>query len=459
MVQNGKGTHNGDNIAARHQGPRRPPAFHDPSMSDSTGIARTKTRRWRWLIWPALASVALAAGPGRVWYAERHAGDRFYQSGLRAFEAGDLDGLHAAAEGLRLADGAGPRCRLLEGMVLLRSGRLFQAVEEFGFAKDDPQTRLLAYTLSGEALYRAGRYRDALPVLRKAVELDPRATDAHRWLAALYYDIGAMTQATEELAKVAELDPTDPRPSRLRGLMYRDFELYQEAEIQYREALRRGIGPPAVDEVRFELAECLLKLHRGEEAESVLAACPRSARRLALEAECRVTRGDRTAARRLAGEALALEPGHLAASLTVANLDLEANDPGSAVGVLEAAIAVQPKEYRLHYRLSHAYQRLGREAEARRHAELSRRLHDVLLQFAKLHQDAIAQPANAELRCQMGLLALELGKPDLARNWFVAALAMEPGHAGAAKALETMGRSSDAPTSHREPAGGVPSTK
>jgi tetratricopeptide (TPR) repeat protein len=149
-----------------------------------------------------------------------------FESGKEAFALGDLDAVQVAAEALQDRDDYRPHANLLEGMVLLRSGRLLEAVQHFSQATAHPDTQALAYGLSGEALYKAKRFRDAQRILLGAVELDPANTDARRWLAALDYDIGMMDHALEQLQAVAEQAPDDPRPARLRGLIYRDFEKY-----------------------------------------------------------------------------------------------------------------------------------------------------------------------------------------------------------------------------------------
>jgi len=50
-------------------------------------------------------------------------------------------------------------------------------------------------------------------------------------------------------------------------------------------------------------------------------------------------------------------------------------------------------------------------------------------EFSELHAQAADQPDNADVRCQLGVLARQLDRPDLARSWFDAALAIQPNHA------------------------------
>ena len=66
------------------------------------------------------------------------------------------------------------------------------------------------------------------------------------------------------------------------------------------------------------------------------------------------------------------------------------------------------------------------------------RLRDQWQQFTQLHQQAIGEPTNAETRFQLGLLARELDKRELAVDWFAAAVGLDPQHAAARQALQEM---------------------
>ncbi len=311
-------------------------------------------RRWWWLPMAVVVPVAMLAGIS--WHVHRSAPVWTFCRGMEAFAGNDLEGVGLAAEALRGVEGYEPHVRLLEGIVLLRGGRLVEAITAFGAAKDHPDIAALAYALSGEALYKARRLRDADRILTTAVELDPSQTDAHRWLAALYYDVGAMGHALEQLKIVAEQAPADPRPNRARGLIDKDFERYDEAIGEFRESLRRDPDQAGKQEILAEMAECLVKLRRYREAIEALDPCPRSARSLWLQAECSYAQGDKAAAGRDLAEALRLAPKHLDALQLRATIDQEAGDLESAVRALRQAVEYYPKEYKVRYRLAQLYQ-------------------------------------------------------------------------------------------------------
>ncbi len=398
---------------------------------------RTFWRTCRVLV-SVLTVLGFLVGLALGWHFQRKTWAWHFRAGLEAFERKDLDRVRVAAEVFEGAEGYGPHLRLFEGMILLDRGRLFEAIETLGGAKDHPDTQALAYALSGEALYKAGVFRDARRILTDALKLDPSQIDARRWLAALYYDVGAMTHALDQLEVIAEAAPDDPRPHRLMGLIHKDFERYGEAIASYRESLRRDADPPDRPEILIELAECLVKERRHGEALEALSQCPRSAKRLALEADCRYGEGEAQLARKLVDEALARDPGQWEALDLKATLELEAGDSAAAAATLRQAVEHHPKDYAVRYRLARAYQRLGERERAEEELAAMKELRVLRDRFTELHEQAMQDPADAETRYQLGVVAGQLDKPELAHMWFKMALSLDPAHAAAREALEAM---------------------
>src|SRR5206468_2674729 len=60
-------------------------------------------------------------------------------------------------------------------------------------------------------------------------------------------------------------DPKDARAPALLGRCRRDREEYEQAVDAYRESFRREPHPRDEDQLRIELAECLMKLRKEEE--------------------------------------------------------------------------------------------------------------------------------------------------------------------------------------------------
>ena len=383
-----------------------------------------------------LATIAVVAFGYRTYrIATAPSVQRVYQSGLRSLAAGDLPTTLLTAEALS-ADGIDPNYRLiLEGGIDLRMGRPQPAALKLEGPLKFPETSTMAQTLTGELLYRNRQFSEAIKVLRQAVEADATQVDAHRWLAASFYDIGATGPTIKELAIVAKLDPNDARPHRLTGLIYKDMESYDAAIDAYRESLCRGGNSTDGAAVRTELAECLYEAGKYEEMDKLLEECPLNAATRTLSAQSQHVRGDASKAMQLVDQAIAMDPKHLPAQLLKATIQIEQAQLQEAVTTLRATVADYPQDHRVHFKLSQALAKLGETADAEKYAAESTRLRDLRAHFADLHSQASEDSSNADVRFQLGITAEQLGLVDLANTWLSAALALDPRHEKAQAAL------------------------
>jgi superkiller protein 3 len=366
--------------------------------------------------------------------------ERVYQAGLQSLAVGDLGSTMLAAEALS-AGGIDPNYKLLlEGAIDLRMGRLQLAALKLEEPMKFAATSAMAQTLTGELLYKTRQFSAAIQVLRQAVKADETQVDAHRWLAAALYDIGATGPTIKELAIVSKLDLEDPRPHRLTGLIYKDMESYEAAIGEYREALRRSRNSPDGSTIRLELAECLFQAGKYEELEKILEECPLNAATRTLAAHSQHVRGDSEKALKLVGQAIAMDPKHLPAMLLKATIQLEQAQVNEAVITLRAAVADNPLDHRVHFKLSQALAKKGDIAESEKYAAESTRLRDLRAHFADLHSQASEDVGNAAIRYQLGVTAEQLGLIELANSWFSAALTLDPNHAEAQAALTELRR-------------------
>ena len=380
----------------------------------------------------ALVAAAALAG-GIYWRAQQP--DRCFQRALAALEARQFGAVERELGALEGAAEFEPHRHFLRGALLAQAGKPYAALDELGHAVDHPALRLRTLILSAQTLYDVGRYQDAVGLLLQAVKLDPEAVEAHRLLASAYYDLGLTDNAMVHLGRIAELDPADPRPHRLMGLMHKDFENYQAAVASYGESLRRGLGPPQRETALLELAECQLKLRQTDAAMETLAQCQPSADRWAAEAECHHAAGRPDEAMWLVKQALAESPAHLPALLLQGTIALEAGKATEAAEVLRRAVIAHPKDYTARFKLAQALRRAGDEQAAAEQAKTAEEIRALRREFSELHQKAAREPGNVEVRCRLGTLARQLDRPDLARVWFRAALAIDPRHEEARRAL------------------------
>lgn len=375
----------------------------------------------------ALVVAVLAVGSGLWWWYQRP--EQRFARALAAVDGKRFDQVGQELARLERAADDSPHSHFLRGVLLLQDGRCFPALDEFGRAVDDPELHQRTLIFSGLALYRVQNLPAAIRLLNEAVQTDPTAVEAHRCLAAAYYDLGLNEDAMRHLVQVTELDLTDPRPLRLMGLIQKDFENYAGAIESYRGSLSRSGPQPDREAVLQELAECQLKLRQYDEALTTLADSLPGPERWALEAEGHYGAGRPDEARRLLAQTLQAAPANLRALLLQGTITLEAGDAATAVKVLSQAAAAYPKDYTVRYKLERAWRRVGDNAQADEHARVAAELKRLREEFSKLHETAATEPNNADVRCQLGILARQLDRPDLARVWFQAALVLDPQHA------------------------------
>lgn len=298
-------------------------------------------------------------------------------------------------------------------------------------AADDADLVRLVHLVRGEAAYRLRLYPLAEQELNAVLAATPDSVDAHRLLAAMTYDAGAIPAAIEHLEATARLAPTDPRPKRLLGLIHNDYERYPEAVEYYEDSLRRSPDQADRNEVLLEMAGSLVKLHRHREALATLDKLAGSAADL-LRAECLLAIGDRGAARGIVNRILETSPEDLGALRLEGSIDLEDGNPQRAVRPLERGVAKHPRDYLVRLKLAQAYAGAGREADADAARAEAERIRALRREFADLHQEAWAHPGDADVRRRLATMAADLDRPDLEQVWLEAAAAVEAGRKPAA---------------------------
>src|SRR5262249_28819858 len=136
---------------------------------------------------------------------------------------------------------------------------------------DDPgPLRADVAALVGQSLFYLGRLRPAEQALLFAISERPDHADAHRALAALYYDQGALERTMEHLREVSRLDPEDGRRECLRAVISRDMDQRPGAAAAYEEALRRRLPADKREEALTDLAELLVSSGTFAKAAKVL---------------------------------------------------------------------------------------------------------------------------------------------------------------------------------------------
>jgi len=401
-------------------------------------------RRRGWLVGGLLlmagAAVAVAVGWGWKGRGINAAAPTSMALATAAWEAVDREDGAAARQAIRSLRerGAVGLAGVVQARLLVARGfsrpalDLLAALPADATAADDADLLRLVHLVRGEAAYRLRLYPLAEQELNAVLAATPDSVDAHRLLAAMTYDAGAIPAAIEHLEATARLAPTDPRPKRLLGLIHNDYERYPEAVEHYEESLRRSPDQADRNEVLVEMAGSLVKLHRHREALATLDKLAGGDAADLLRAECLLAIGDRGAARGIVNRILETSPDDLGALRLEGSIDLEDGNPQGAVRPLERGVAKHPRDYLVRLKLAQAYAGAGREADADAARAEAERIRALRRTFADLHQEAWARPGDADVRRRLATMAADLDRPDLEQVWLEAAAAVEAGRKPAA---------------------------
>jgi tetratricopeptide (TPR) repeat protein len=104
-----------------------------------------------------------------------------------------------------------------EGMRLLRQKDYPQALEQFRQLEQSAPNLPQGYTGEGIALALNGKIEEAIPVLQKAIAIDPSFWVARRELGILDWQLQRKEDAARELTEVAKLSPDDTSVNAILG--------------------------------------------------------------------------------------------------------------------------------------------------------------------------------------------------------------------------------------------------
>jgi tetratricopeptide (TPR) repeat protein len=371
------------------------------------------------------------------WYYRTSADYRF-RCGKEALEQGDLDRVQQIALVLE-AEGNKDQAALLRAYADYRQAAprsdgsniesaeplLRRALTELIKIQDKAALLIEAAELNGKCALFLKQPFDAERAFKFVLQANPDSIEAHRGLEALYYDQGAVLPAIAHAMRVGELDPQDGRPYRHMGRIYEEVGQPAEAVRCLHEALRRNLHGQNSASVRKELAECLVRLARYEQALEILKDLDPppddAAAVLALRAESLRGLGRKTEALALLDEGLKTYSRSLEILRLRAKIYLEDNDATGAVKLLERAVVVDSYDYETRYQLDKAYRLLEKKVEAAEQNRRAEELKALLEEEAKLTIQASQEPWNAAVRLRLAEICEKLGKPDLVKMWRKAA--------------------------------------
>jgi tetratricopeptide (TPR) repeat protein len=424
------------------------------------------TRRVRLVVMGLLSvAVVLGATAGAVvlsglvrwgtpgWYYHSDAEYRL-RYGQRCLRNGDND--HAKEIGLLLeADGHRDQAALLRGEGLFLEAKshadadkldlagplLGAALIEFNKIRDKGALRREAAVTMGKCYLYMKNLHEAEKAFNFVLGEDKTVVDAHRGLASIYFDQGAMSRATFHLQNWAELDPQDGRPYRLMAFIDKEQENYADAIKHYREALSRTLpqGVPNQHRARLrkELAECLVKSMDYKAALELLdgfSPLPNDASAVeVLRAECLIGLGKMQEARTALENALEIYKDNNHLYRLRAKLYSQAGEYEKALADLSRALLIDRQDSESRYQLVLALEQSGRTAEAAEHKRTLEEFKKDTSERQDLEHAALERPWDAAPRWRLAELWQKAGRPDLAQKCREAAAQCPPPDAAAAR--------------------------
>jgi tetratricopeptide (TPR) repeat protein len=298
---------------------------------------------------------------------------------------------------------------------------LQQAVNELAKIKSLGNLRVQAVSLYGRCSLYLKDLKTAENAFHSLLSQDPDHLDAHRGLAAVYFDQGSLTKSIYHLLKVAELDPHDSRPYRLIGVIYKDLQMFGPAADAYREALEHGVVVTEQPVVRQELAACLIKHSKYAEGLDIIDQLQPSDEVNpaveALRAEALAALGRTEDAKAVLEDALKNSSGNADLHRLRGLLDLQQNRPQEAATRFERALVLDPNDVGSRYQLALAYRRLGKKVEAEKQEQRVHETQKDLDLLTRLNQEAGDKPWDESVRRKMAEVCERFGKLDEAAMW------------------------------------------
>jgi tetratricopeptide (TPR) repeat protein len=131
------------------------------------------------------------------------------------------------------ADAKMPEAHFGLGYLLWCQLQFEDAAKEFQAELDLNQNHVQALTYLGDAQMKLSHPETALPLLEKAVGIDPKDQLAHLDLGILHIDAGRNDDALRELKTAEQLDPNDQNVHFRLGRFYKSLGKMTEANAEF----------------------------------------------------------------------------------------------------------------------------------------------------------------------------------------------------------------------------------
>jgi tetratricopeptide (TPR) repeat protein len=381
------------------------------------------------LSWRALISLTVTAvlfGVGiTAWWRHVHSAEYMLRRGEELLASGDNAAAHEYAERLQ-NEGYRDHAHLLRGQALLKAGKLNPAIQEINeIPEEETALRLKAAETFGLNFLALQMRAEAEQLFNYILSKNPDHLNAHRGLAALYFDQGAVSKALHHAGHWSRLSPQAGGPHRFMGVIYMDMgDMGENNEVAcscFKEALAKELSPAQREEVKRELAEVLMRKTNYADAWNLLRELDPHSQGLEktqeLKVEC-LTKLNRAA--ELSDQlrqALAQFPNNASLLYIQARLSLDSGQLEEAAKLLERAVRADRHSSRCRLLLAQTYTALGRPNDAAEQIRQSEAAQKLEHQLSELTRQAMDAAWDQEIRLRLAALCDQLGRYDEAANW------------------------------------------
>jgi len=316
-----------------------------------------------------------------------------------------------------------------------RSGNLnrvaapLQRAEQLGWPKGEIERQsLLIIAQSGDCSAVEARLKS---IMIQGVS-DGAAEEIYEALAIGYLKSYRLKEAWKCLSFWSEWQPKAIFPMIWRADICRRVNNRPGEEREYRAIL-------AIDtnhcEARERLAEVLKGSNRVDEAKSEYERClkvgDRTPELLIGLAECYRRLAATDSAISILQQALAMKLSASERAAVLSELGQIAADEGhteEAIAKLEEAASLTPYEAPVLYSLSQAYAQSGNAKRSRELLEQSEEIRAKSNRVEEITGQLLKVPNDADLRCEVGQIMMDLGMKDEGANWLRTAIRIDPNH-------------------------------
>lgn len=248
-----------------------------------------------------------------------------------------------------------------------------------------------------------------------------------------YRPVGADAAVEEWLKR----QPDNPQALLIRGQVHELRERRTDAIVAYRRALEVDAS---LDEARMRLCPVLMEMGLAQEArphlEYLHRRYPGNPMVQVLLARARDRQGDAEAAEKILDDVLSQRPHFAPALAERGKLARRAGRWAEAETLLREAVSLEPGDYPARYQLAQCLENNGKADEAQKEHDRLRQLEDDMKRSQEIAAGRLeAEPHNAQLHYEMGMISLRAGAVAEGLRWLHSALKEDPNHAAAHEAL------------------------